>query len=65
MDGSTYFRRLTWDGHDFLESIGDDEIWKKTRHGAQEVGSWTFDLIKDLAKGFIKTQIEQRTGIAL
>jgi hypothetical protein len=32
---------------------------------AQEVGSWTFDLIKDLAKGFIEKQIEQRTGVVL
>ena len=65
MDGSIYFRRLTWEGHDFLDSVRDDDIWKKTRNGAQEVGSWTFDLVKDLAKGFIKKQIEQRTGVIL
>jgi hypothetical protein len=54
MDGGVYFRQLTWDCHDFLDSIRDEAIWRKTRGAAEEVGGWTFDLIKDLAKGFIK-----------
>lgn len=65
MDGSIYFRRLTWDGHDFLDSVRGDDVWNKTRRGAEEVGGWTFDLLKDLAKGFLKKQIEQRTGVQL
>ncbi|MGY2806393.1 DUF2513 domain-containing protein [Bradyrhizobium sp. USDA 4506] len=65
MDGGICFRRLTWEGHDFADSVRDEQIWKKTRHGALAVGSWTFDLVKDLAKGFIKKQIEERTGVIL
>lgn len=65
LDGKIYFRRLTWEGHDFADSVRDEQIWKKTRHGALAVGSWTFDLVKDLAKGFIKKQIEERTGVIL
>lgn len=64
MSGIT-FRRLTWSGHDYLDAIRDPEIWAKTKDGALAAGGFTFDLLKDLAKGFIKKQIEQRTGITL
>jgi hypothetical protein len=59
------FRKLTPSGHDFVDSVRDPEIWRKTKEGALAVGGITFDLLKDLAKGFIKKQIEARTGINL
>ncbi|QAB01152.1 MULTISPECIES: DUF2513 domain-containing protein [Agrobacterium tumefaciens complex] len=57
--------RLTWSGHDFLASVRDPEIWKKTKEGALSAKGFTLELLRDLAKGFIKKQIEERTGIAL
>ena len=59
------FRRLSWTGHDFVDSIRDDEIWRKTKKGAEATGSFTFELLSDLAKGFIKTKIQEHTGIKL
>jgi hypothetical protein len=59
------FRRLTWEGHDFLDAVRDPEIWRKTKIGAEATGSFTFDLVKELAKGFIKTKIEELTGVKL
>lgn len=59
------FKSLSWEGHDFLDSIRDPEVWRKTRNGVKEVGGFTFELVKDLAKGFVKKQIEDRTGIVL
>lgn len=64
MIGITY-RRLTWEGHDFLDAVRDPEIWRKTKRGAEATGSFTFDLVLDLAKGFIKTKIEEHTGVKL
>lgn len=55
--------KLTWAGHDFLDAVRDPEIWSRTKKGAAEVKGFTFDLLKDLAKGFIKTQIKERTGV--
>ncbi|MBY5592690.1 DUF2513 domain-containing protein [Rhizobium leguminosarum] len=57
--------RLTWSGHDFLDTVRDPAIWKKTKEGALSAKGFTLDLLQDLAKGFIKKQIEERTGIAL
>jgi len=59
------FTRLAWEGHDFLDAVRDPEIWRKTKQSADAVGSFTFELVKDLAKGFIKTQIEKHTGVKL
>jgi len=56
---------LTWAGHDFLDSVRDDEIWRKTKEGVSAAGGFTFDLMKQLAKGLVKTQIEKHTGVKL
>ena len=57
--------RLTWSGHDFLDSIRDPKIWDKTKQGAEAAGGFTLDLLKDLAKGLVKKQIEDYTGVKL
>jgi len=56
---------LTWEGHDFLDSVRDPIVWKKTKEGALAAGGWTPDLLKDLAKGFMRKQIAERTGVEL
>lgn len=63
--GSFNVRGLTWAGHDFLDSVREPEVWRKTRDGALSAGGFTFDLLKDLAKAFAKKQIEDRTGLKL
>jgi hypothetical protein len=65
LDGGITFRSLTWWGHDFLDAVRDPEIWRKTRKGVEATGSFTFELVKELAKGFIKTKIEEHTGVKL
>ncbi len=56
---------LTWAGHEFVDAVSDSEVWTETKKGIEGVGSFTFDLFKDLAKGFIKKKIEQHTGVNL
>ncbi|MGC1861342.1 MAG: DUF2513 domain-containing protein [Methylocystis sp.] len=57
--------RITWQGCEFLDAIRDPEIWKKTRSGALAAGGFTFDLLKDLAKGFLKKKLESLTDVTL
>lgn len=56
---------LTWKGHDFVDSVRDEEVWAKTKKGAEEARGFTIDLLKDLAKGLVKKKIEEHTGITL
>ena len=52
--------RLTWAGHDFLQSIRDDTLWKKAKQQVLKPGaSWTFDILKEWAKH----ELKQRLGL--
>ena len=61
--GSWAVDRITGKGHDFIDSVRDPAIWAKTKDGAAKAGGFTLDLMGALAKGFIKKQIQDRTGI--
>jgi hypothetical protein len=50
------FVRMSWEGHEFLDKIRDDEIWRKTKEGASRVGSWSVKLLADLASGYLRTK---------
>jgi len=56
---------LTWEGHEFLDTVRDPEIWRKTKEGASKAGGFTVGLLAELAKGFVRTQIEKHTGVKL
>lgn len=58
--------RLTNSGHDFLEAMRDEGIWKKTKDAvAQTGGNATLGIIKQIATAFLKKQINERTGLDL
>ncbi len=59
------FRRLTWEGHDFADSVRSEEIWQRARKGALAAGGFSIELIGDLAKGFIRKKAAELTGIEL
>jgi Hypothetical protein (DUF2513) len=59
------FHCLTPTGHDFLDSVRDPEIWAKTKKGAEAAKGFTVAILKDLAKGLVKKQIEEFTGVKL
>jgi Hypothetical protein (DUF2513) len=55
--GDWVFQRLSPEGHDFLDSVRDQTVWSKTKAGASAVGGWTLDIVKELAKAYIKQQL--------
>lgn len=59
------FRSLTSLGHDFADSVRDDKIWAMTKDGALKAGGFTLELLMNVAKGLVKTQLEKYTGIEL
>ena len=41
---------LTWQGHEFLDAIRNDTVWRKTKEVvAEKGGGLPFDIIKELA----------------
>lgn len=61
--------RMTWDGHDFLDTVRDSKVWEKTKDALQGVGGVGIDTIKDVAKeigkAVINYQVKKHTGIDL
>jgi len=42
-------QKLTWEGHDFLDSARSEKNWKKAKDRIVETGgSWTFAVVKSL-----------------
>jgi hypothetical protein len=50
--------RLTWAGHDFLQSVREDTVWKKAKEQVLKPGaSWTFEILKEWAKNELKQKL--------
>jgi len=47
--GHVLIFRLTWEGHEFLDSVRNPETWLKTKEGAHKIGSWSVSLLSDMA----------------
>ena len=63
IDSSAY--RMTNQGHDYLEAIRSDTVWKKTKVGAAAVGGMTLGMMKDLAIAYLKQEAAEKLGISL
>jgi hypothetical protein len=50
---------ITWKGHDFLDSVRDEKVWRETKAGAAKVGGFTAGLLIEVAKGIIKGQLRK------
>lgn len=51
--------RITWAGHEFLDSVRDPEIWRKTKEGANKMGSWSMKLLGEMAIGFARMKAQE------
>lgn len=59
-----FVSRLSWDGHEFLDSIKNDTVWEKTKKTFFSKGvSMTFDLIKTVASEISASYIKSIIGV--
>lgn len=57
--------KLSWQGHEFLDTVRDPEVWSKTKDGAKKAGNFAISFIFDLAKAYGKHVAKERLGIDL
>lgn len=51
---------LTWQGHEFLDAMRDDTIWKKAKEKMVKPGiSWTVSLLFE----FLKAEAKKKLGL--
>ena len=50
--------RLTWKGHEFLDSARNDTVWHTAKEKMLKPGvSWTFSLLSEVLKALAKQQL--------
>ena len=58
-------KALTWDGHDFLDAIRDERVWRKTKDKIVEtVGSVTLGTFKKVAELIALEMVRASIGSA-
>ena len=56
--------RLTWKGHEFLDTIRSDTVWEKTKKSFLNKGiSMTFELVKSVATDFAVSYLKTTIGV--
>ena len=48
---------LTWEGHDFLDSIRDDSTWTHVKSKIKDIGSVPLEVVKALAIAYLTNKL--------
>jgi hypothetical protein len=65
MSGQFAARKLTWAGHDFLDSVRDPKIWRATKDRVKQAGGFTVEILAGVAKEIIAHNLVRIAGAAL
>ena len=57
--------RLTFQGHEFLDTVRDPEIWRQTKEGASKIAGAGIELLFVLGKAYAKKLLQEKLGIHL
>lgn len=49
---------LTYDGHQFLDSVRSPKVWRETKSRAEKLGVFTIDVISQIASNIISDMIK-------
>lgn len=51
--------RISWAGHDFLDVARNETLWAKAKKKIADAGgAWTFDVLKDLLVGLLRSSLQ-------
>jgi len=57
------FHRLTWRGHEFLDTVRNPEVWRETKSGVSKIGGASAEFVWEIAKGYVKHLAKEKLGI--
>jgi hypothetical protein len=63
--GDVAISRLTYNGHEFLDTLRNPEIWRKTKEGASKIGGAGIELLLSMGKAYAKQFMQEKLGIPL
>lgn len=56
---------MTARGHDFLDAVRDDNIWKKVKLGASRAGAGSMEFLFEIAKAYVKQSVQEKLGFQI
>lgn len=56
-------KSITYNGHQFLDNIRDDGVWKETKKIASKVSTTSLDIISNIAAQVISNIISKNMGL--
>jgi hypothetical protein len=62
VSGNFMVRRLTADGHDFIDSTRSPDVWDRAKAVTKAAGSETLRLVWEAAKSLVRAEITRRLG---
>lgn len=54
--------RPTMKGYDFLDSVRDAEVWRRTKEASAKIGGVSIEFAWEIAKGFGRQIIKEKLG---
>lgn len=60
---SVRIRSITYQGHQFLDNIRDDGVWKETKKIASKVSSASIKILSDIAAQVISNILSKQMGL--
>lgn len=64
-DGALLFKRLSWNGCEYLDDVRDPEVWRRTKEGASKIGGASLSFAWEMAKAYGKHVAKERLGLDL
>jgi hypothetical protein len=49
--------KLTWQGHEFLDTVRDGEIWKLTKESAKKAGATSVQVLFEIGKSYARQKL--------
>jgi hypothetical protein len=58
-------KRLTYQGHELIDTLRDKEVWAQTKKAAKKGGVHALGMFWEIGKAVAKAEFSKRTGVAL
>lgn len=62
-DRDTSITSITWAGHEFLDNIRDDGVWKNTKEKLSKFSSVSIGIVSNVASQVLTNIINQQLGL--
>lgn len=56
---------ISWAGYEFLDSVRDEEVWRRTKAASLSVGGFAVSTLVEVAKAIVKDRISKLANLEI